>query len=158
MRLLIALILCIPTLTLAEVLPNDLNASQKSAVNAEISVTFDVLDTAQAIWLAGDPRRRFIQIISRPTISNGKASRMVDRVATKPRHRSEGLTELGIPASSTSICDYVIDDYRGNLGKGFLVHCELEFASVVWRRTRHVGPEDLNFTDSSTGWYQMTED
>ena len=154
--ILISLLLALPAM--AERLPADLTRAQQDAVNAEVDVAFTALETAQADWMAGDARRRYVQVLSRAVKSDGTATRLDDRVETTPSDRSETLTTLGISTSRVALCDYVLGEYEGTLGKGHLMHCELELSVVVWRRTRHVGPEVRGFTDSDIGWYQVIVD
>ncbi len=152
---LLILLLALPAM--AEQLPFDLTKAQRDAINAEADAVFDVLETAQATWLAGDARRRYVQVLSRLTKSDGTTTRLDDRTETKPSDRTTDLTTLGIANGSLSLCDYVIDEYLGTLGKGFELSCELELVGTVWRRTRHVGPEARSFLDSKNGWYQLRE-
>ena len=149
---LLILLLALPAM--AEQLPFDLTKAQRDAINAEADAVFDVLETAQATWLAGDTRRRYVQVLPRATRSDGTTTRLDDRAETKPSDRTTDLTTLGIPTDRVGLCDYVIDEYLGTLGKGYELHCELGLAGAVWRRTRHVGPEARSFTDSKNGWYQ----
>ena len=139
----------------ADTLPSDLTTGEQAAINGEINGMFTALNAQQTVWIAGGPGRRFVQVLSRAVKTDGTALRTVDLIGTQPSDRSVGLGTLGVLGGQQHLCDYRIDEYEGTLGKGFEVSCELEIAGVIWRRTRHVGPETRPFVDSATGWYQV---
>lgn len=115
-----------------------------------------MLESSEKAYVVTYRNRRHIQILSVGT-NNADTGRRVDNAASKPGDRADTWADLDPDLLTQSfLAIYAIDEYRGSVGSGFILHAEVIVNGVVWRRSRAVGPESRSFVDADDGWYQAT--
>lgn len=146
----LALVLLCAAVGHADVLPH----AGVAAINTEVNAVFTRITTAEDAFLIANPRELYVQVLADTTIrADGTTARTIDDTQTRPSDRTVDWSDLGFTALETFVCEYEVDEYRGTLGKGYVMRARVGISGVPWIREKHVGPEALVIVDGDTEWH-----